>query len=248
MIVKRNNFIQNRQPSLWLYKFITILRCLLGNYREVSKWKPICYLFKLYCIFICSVIVVSFYLSHYSSNFTNYIVILEYVAIVFFHFVCGDNYIMSFFSDVKINDRIMGFEEIRLPNYVCYVGFAGLLLRSTVSIIRIPIVGNSLRYYSITSAILSTDINQLTVIVIFSIIQDRIKTVSTFIASNSVPVNITGRDEVAISMRNVKKSMLYYNNLLDSLQHINKQLQFLVTTFLTILKIFGNLVGFIPCN
>ncbi|XP_022815752.1 uncharacterized protein LOC111349023 [Spodoptera litura] len=56
-------------------------------------------------------------------------------------------------------------------------------------------------------------------------LQNRLKTLKILLQSNSVSVNITGRNDIDMTIRNVKKSLHYYNGLLDSLMVADIQLQ-----------------------
>ncbi|XP_063897019.1 uncharacterized protein LOC135118571 [Helicoverpa armigera] len=59
-------------------------------------------------------------------------------------------------------------------------------------------------------------------------IERRMQCLRLFLERNHVPINIVGRNEIALSIKNVRKSLFYYNNLLDEFTTVDKHLQYLL--------------------
>ncbi|PZC80219.1 hypothetical protein B5X24_HaOG200965 [Helicoverpa armigera] len=217
--------------AMWLVIFFTSARAFLGCYKKISESKLICFLFRIYCIFISFTLVAYYFRDNIDTGSSSHmLVIIEYIIIVIFHMFTGDTYMRTFVNAIKMNDRIMGFKGIpTFTKYVYLLMFLGTVSKTVAGSFRYMYsLATLLRCLTIGAILVSVDFNQLTIIISFSMLHYRMKVLRRFIDSNSVPVNITGRDKVAISIRNTKMSLFYYNNLLDSLQLINKELQFLV--------------------
>ena len=236
MKLKLKRFKTKCLPSDWALGSIGLFRLFLGNYANVSESRPIIYLIKLYCIFFSSSIV-GIYFSEVFENDALYIYfvsIIEYVLSTIIFFIYGNKAYKDYISAIRSHDRIMGFKYTSMfTNYLHLIIFFNSLTRIVYGLIHAILKLTTIYgYFSIFFIVISLDLNSYTIIFMFSIIQNRINHLRKFLASNSVPINIVGKDDVAHSIRNVRKSLLYYNNLLDAFQNINEQLQYLVRTFI----------------
>ncbi|PZC80218.1 hypothetical protein B5X24_HaOG200964 [Helicoverpa armigera] len=236
MISAIKKYVKNDKLFMWLTKSYIFMRLLLGVYVKISESKLICVFIRFYCICIFFV-----FASIFTYNPENYSVLFEaaeYVFLVIYHFICENNSFV-FIDVIKINDRVMGFKETPLVNkYLSFYMVLNSVLRYTTGQLRYTYHFVSWNeHISLGIALISVDISMWGSIAILTMIHDRIKILRKFIQSNKVSVNITGRDEVFISLRNIKKSLHYYDKLLDSLDLVNNQLQFQVNVLFRIVHI-----------
>ncbi|KAF9405951.1 hypothetical protein HW555_013502 [Spodoptera exigua] len=64
-------------------------------------------------------------------------------------------------------------------------------------------------------------------ILVLSLLHNRMKNLRVALELNSVPINITGRNEVEVCVKNIRKSLRYYNHLLNIFERLDKQLHYL---------------------
>ncbi|PZC80216.1 hypothetical protein B5X24_HaOG200962 [Helicoverpa armigera] len=232
MIAKIKYILKQRSP--WILKLVTFLCLFYGQYLKISESKIICGFLRVYCIFISSVIIWGFYIS-YTKNVIYYgFAIIEYVFTIVIYFILYNDSIFKFYNNLEIYDRIMGFKEI--PHFACY-----MIMFLIVNAIFRPITGFFRSTYifstwiqriSVGGALCIIEMNMFGIAHFFSLFHQRMQLMRKFLESNSVPVNITGMDEVAVSVRNVKKSLYYYDKLLDCLQSLDIQVQIMVIVFI----------------
>ncbi|KAH9643968.1 hypothetical protein HF086_004229 [Spodoptera exigua] len=72
-----------------------------------------------------------------------------------------------------------------------------------------------------------TDLNFSINILVLSLLHNRMKNLRVALELNSVPINITGRNEVEVCVKNIRKSLRYYNHLLNIFERLDKQLHYL---------------------
>lgn len=232
MISKLKKFVNKIEPSndLWLLKIIAILRLFFGFFTNIYKSKPLSYVIKLYCITVSTALNAFYYTYFIRSNRSYFFVFLEYTITVIVYLVFADEKFWNYCSAIKTSDKIMSFKKIPLiPSYVHLIIFINALMRVFIAVIRsIHNSGNVYVFCSITLVVTSLDLNQITIIIIFSIMQSRIKQLKMFLNKISVPINIAGKNEVAVSIKNIRKSLYNYNNLLDNMTYVDKQLKYLV--------------------
>ncbi|KAF9813859.1 hypothetical protein SFRURICE_008014 [Spodoptera frugiperda] len=226
------HYIQKHTPSNWFLKLLVILRLLLTNYTDISESRAKCYILKFYCISIWFCISLFYFYDVFARNaFGIYsLCVVEYTLCGIANFIGGDDFFFKFIRIIEINDRIIGFKKMSFfTKYLCAITVSNVTIRLFISITH-AIVDPRPQYLfaTVTFALLSTDINHIFNILIFSIIQNRMKQLQLFFKSIYIPVNISGRNEVEINIKSIRKGLLYYNNLLDNLRSISKSLQVLL--------------------
>ncbi|PZC70764.1 hypothetical protein B5X24_HaOG200948 [Helicoverpa armigera] len=239
---------QFKSPTLCLIQIIALLRLLLGNYINLGHSKLTRFLTKLYCVCVCSSIV-SMYILSLSERalFPVYsFIIIDYTCAVILSIIFGYDRYPAFLAANMTNDRIIGFKiNLSLTNYAILSIYGSAFLRICLIIAHFLSHPSSiLAFCSITCAIAATDVNYIAVIIIFTMLHRRMKNLRTFLETNSIPINITGQDEIAISITNVRKSLLYYNNLLDNFQSLDELLQYAVSKY-TIWRMFQITINWI---
>ncbi|PZC80217.1 hypothetical protein B5X24_HaOG200963 [Helicoverpa armigera] len=233
MITKIKYILKQRSTSKWIIKLATYLCLLFGLYSEISESKIICGFLRAYCIFISSLTVWAFCVTN-TTNFISYVfVIVKYVSAVVVFIILHNDSFIKFNNNLEINDRIMGFKEMPYFSIHGFMFFmCNSIIRTATGFSRNTYIFSSwFQKLSIGGALFIIEINMFGFYYFFSIFYERIKLLRKFLGSNVVSVNITGRDEVAVSIRNVKKGLYYYDKLLDGLQCINMQIQMMVNAF-----------------
>lgn len=84
------------------------------------------------------------------------------------------------------------------------------------------------KFLAVLIGVIALDLNFSIHVLVFLLLHNRMKRLRIYLESNSVPVNITGRDEVEICVKNIRQSLNYYSSLLNIFGRMDKQLQFLV--------------------
>ncbi|PZC70767.1 hypothetical protein B5X24_HaOG200953 [Helicoverpa armigera] len=233
----------SKDLTLRMLQIIAFLRLFYGNYVTISESRAICYLVKLYCIGVCSFIALfGFYAITQLYSFTIIsFTLIDYFMTALIFVVFSDQPILHFFSGVQTQDRIIGFKKMSYINkYMYFILFCTSFMRLAFFIHRIiTSYRSNLEFILVVYILTATDLNYLLLIIIFSVLHNRMNRLRLFLESNSIPINITGQNRIAISIQNVKKGLIYYDRLLDSLQSLDKILQcqlmvYSITQFLRI--------------
>lgn len=212
-------------------RVILLIRLLFGSYINVSKSKLVRCLIRLYCICICLVISTLYIFSHFGHNISHshHFVYMEYICNFIIYFIFADEHFFKYCSAIKISDKIIGFKNISLfTNYMYLIIFVAILTRLSIAIIRTTFDVSIVESYSNNFVLFSLDLNHITIIIIFSILHSRVKLLRKFLERNVIPVYITRKNEVMINIKRVRKSLYNYNNLLDHMEFIDTQMQYLV--------------------
>ncbi|PZC80540.1 hypothetical protein B5X24_HaOG200945 [Helicoverpa armigera] len=200
---------------------------------NITESKTICYFMKLYCICFSAVVIANFYfIEVHEKNIYSliFVSIVEYALISSLSLIYGFNLFLNFFTAIKTNDRIIGFERMSLiTRYSYLIIFVNSVMRYVITVsFGSTYIHSLLEHFFVFLAAIALDLYYVTIIILFALIQNRMKCLRLFLASNSVPICITARNNVANSIRNVRKSLVYYNNLLDYLEGLGQQLQYMV--------------------
>lgn len=80
--------------------------------------------------------------------------------------------------------------------------------------------------------VLALDLSQIKFMIMFFIMHSRMKQLRIFLESDNVSINFTGRNEVACSIRRIRKTLHNYDNLLDIMRCHGNKLQLVVNNVL----------------
>ncbi|PZC70768.1 hypothetical protein B5X24_HaOG200954 [Helicoverpa armigera] len=236
MEIKSSSFFKSFQKCmgpLYFYKVLILLQVLLGRYFSLSKSKLTRFFTKLYCVFMYihmiykwnDVVLVShkFVLPPFiMSEYTGYFVI---------SIILSEDYFFNFCDNLLTNDRVMGFKNIpHVPPNV--IGFMLITVISRVAFVltrHFTVSLPSVHLIYVTVLLISLDLSHIYTCVIFCMIQLRMKVLRCFLENIHIPINIVSGNEVEMSIKNVRKSLYYYNNLLDSMAAIDKHTQCMVS-------------------
>lgn len=236
MILKVPKSIKKKVSSEWFLKTFTFLRILVGCYCNVRTTRLVHLAIRLYCVSV-ALMVVS-YISNIIANKSTPLGIhfSEYIIVVVINFVYADDDVKNFCSNIKINDKILGTKKLPLiSNWVYLMVLPTIVIGSVDFFIRFTTESYLKVELFITRIMaLTLDLNQLKIIIIFSIMQSRMKQLRNFLESDNISINFTGRDEVASSIRRIRKTLHHYDSLLDIMRRLDKQLQLTVSNMLHI--------------
>lgn len=232
MILKLRKTVKRKAHSLWLFKIITFLHIVLGCYCNIHVSRPIRFFLRLYCIFFCTALLFLLYLNGFLFRIPKNFLIVIYVLMVVFHLFNGDKYILLFFRNIKIRDKIIGFKNVSLiTRYVYLLVFLNAILRTFVTIYQNTYSFNNPNMYgfnTICFLFISMDLSQSKVVIVFSIIHCRIKLLRKFLESSFVSIYVTERSVLDMNIRNLRKVLHYYDSLMDIMRSIDRPLQFVV--------------------
>lgn len=167
--------IKNPSPY-WLLKIMAITRLVLGHYSNISGLKSISNLLKFYCILVCFSFSLVYFWDVCNKRLMSFhsISIFENIFISIIYFYHGDQLFTKFFSAIETNDRIVGFKNISLiPSYVYDILTFNVLMR-IVNCLSYAAAGlrSYITFYNMNFVLFALSINHLTIIVIFSVMQN----------------------------------------------------------------------------
>lgn len=212
-----------------ILNFILISQIFLGNYYEISDITGICNIIKIYCFGFT--ILMMFLCLYYISFISMFLFLsLEYFLNSVFFLITGQRYIHKYYDAIQISDTVMGIKNVSL---VPFVSFLYLLI---IFVLRCTAIYCRSGYISIFPPIVlklvTSDCNHFMGSILFSSLLVRMKLLRQCFKNISVPINIVGRDEVDKNVKIIRNCLNYYKNLMDSLLHINNEIQLLVRIFL----------------
>lgn len=217
--------------STFFLKYITFMRLLLGCYRVDNESKLHRFCLKLYCFCISSVFITLYvyYISHayisFNYNFY-YTLFFDYALTVIIRLFYAENQFSQYCRAIQISDRIAGVKKVPLIGKgMSLVILITTMLRAIIITSRIFCVQTIHGYPVMVIMLLFSDLSQLITTIIFSILQRRMKLLRKYIETSSVLIHVTGRNSVGANIRNTRKCLHYYNNLLDNLEYVNIQVQ-----------------------
>ena len=230
------------KSSTKFIKLIILCQVLLGRYFNLGQSKLRCFFIKLYCI--CFSLTISTLLYFRVDSIYTFVtfVYIEYMCIVVIALFNTDDYFFNFYNSIRINDRIIGFKKISLfTKYLSAIIITTAILRLFLTVMRYLSTPND--YFdtlvSMVLMLVCIDLSHIFVVIIFSILHVRIKILRSFLEKNDIPIIIIGRNEVDISIKNIRKSLYYYDNLLDNMELVDHQVQYQVMFFLPIFFCFN---------
>ncbi|KAF9802740.1 hypothetical protein SFRURICE_003482 [Spodoptera frugiperda] len=205
-----------------ILNFILISQIFLGNYYEISDITSICNIIKIYCF---GFTVLMMFLCQYYISFISMFLFLSLE-----YFLISQRYIHMYYNAIQISDTVMGFKNVSL---VPFVSFLYLLI---ILVLRCTAIYCRSGYISIFPPIVlklvTSDCNHFMGSILFSSLLVRMKLLRQCFKNISVPINIVGRDEVDKNVKNIRNCLNYYKNLMDSLLHINNEIQLLLCIML----------------
>lgn len=200
---------------------ILSIRLLLGFYYNISHSIYVRYVFKLYCTLLCLGLT---YLYCIKDIFKKPIFTIEYIVYSLFSSFSGHEFVFKYLNDIKICDAVMGFKEIPFYNneMVIFMIIAFICRLFIISLSRFGF------FSAINIIILAVDTNHIIPALIFLPLYIRMKMIKSCMQNNIVPVNIVQKYELKRYMVVVRKCLIYYNNLLESMKNVDNYLQFMV--------------------
>ncbi|CAH0596197.1 unnamed protein product [Chrysodeixis includens] len=243
MAFKLKYLFKTESLCVGFLKYISFLGLLLGCYKNISQSKLVSRLLKLYCISLSLVSIIVY---------NNYAVItkemvfhccssVEFVINIIIHIIYGDEPFLNFCGAIGTFDRIMGFKKTKLfANYVYFMAFITIFLRLGIHVSRFFISDRTYTLCIETFVALSTDLSQIKTFIIFAMMHTRILLLKRYIQFNTLPLSIIGTNDVADSIKNIRKGLYYYNNILDNMQHVDMRLQVTVNTSLMLWQLILN--------
>ncbi|KAG6443565.1 hypothetical protein O3G_MSEX002902, partial [Manduca sexta] len=204
------------------FNIIMFIRIIFGNYHPIAKSKKISMLLKLYCV---SVPLVVIWMSIESVDVSP-IPVIHCIINIIFNLISEENYLIKYCNTIKINDVIMGFKKtVTLNKRLAYALTILFLSKSAVYIAYWYVSSNYRKCFIISFVEYSIDLNEITNLMIFGLMYDRMRLIRIYLEGVTTSVNIIRKDEIAANIRRVKIFLKCYNNLLDNLDSIETQLQ-----------------------
>ncbi|KAG6443559.1 hypothetical protein O3G_MSEX002909, partial [Manduca sexta] len=216
------------QKMVQLSSYVTVLniiklwRLACFQYLHTEHFRIIVWPFKLYCVILEIFILYGSYDSFTIPFFLNTV---QYICISLHSLKTGDEYLYKYILAANTNDVIVGR---RTPVFDKEIRFAIIFL---IISRFITICISTSKFHSIflcvQIVILSTRLTGLVLIIIFLMLYVRMKYLRRRFERNTIPVNIIHKNGVVSKTREMRKCLIYYNNLLDNFSDIDQELQIL---------------------
>lgn len=216
-------------PTTWLTALL-ILQVLTGRYFRLSQSKYICFFTKLYCVLLCFATNSAFiFYNQFTLKLASFVTI-QYNSNVVINLIDSDDAFFTYCSSVRTIDRIMGFKIPLFSNNIYKLLFFIFLWRLIIFVSQFTVVIERLiDIVNMFIQLLAVDLCFLYICLLFSIVHCRMRFLRFHLENVFISVNVVGRSGVSSSVEKIRKSLYYYNNLLDNMQYINKHLQHVVS-------------------
>lgn len=217
-----------------VFKLLMIIRLFFGNYCNLSSSRIINLAIRLYTVVIC-VVFGAIRLYEKNSLLIQVLTSVEFIVNCILTQITSEKYFFKFCANIKAIDKNMGFKNLSLPTptfmLISFLIIAGrLYLLSYIFTIGTVFTYefSQLHVAATGFTLFAIDLNQLTIIMIFAIMFDRMKILKKEFEGYTVSVNIVGRREINQQINRLKRYRMYYTDLLNTLHGVDNELQLLV--------------------
>ncbi|KAG6443569.1 hypothetical protein O3G_MSEX002886 [Manduca sexta] len=207
---------------LTILKMLKFLRILMGYYNPTNLSQPLVWTARAYSFTI-------WLITLYSLIKYFFVLYVFHIADITLSLYTGDEFFFKYYRATETNDIIIG-NKLSVFNigikFIILVTIAFRLLLTCLKIRHFKSHTNfNLNFFTINFVIIASRLTCLLVTTVLVVLYVRMKYLRQRMERNTVPVNIISKNFILSKVREVRRCLLYYNTLLDSVADIDRELQ-----------------------
>lgn len=221
---------------------IKFLHFIFGQYYEISSSKVFSVFHRIYCILIT--ILITWFLSNTVKNIDQSSIVKFILCIILSQNLTwslasqltNQAYLSSYLLRLRTYDVIMGYKKhifeskstiiIMLFSFVAKIYYFIDYLNASIPF-KFAVLFNIFKFQI---CFVAADIHKYKLMLALGLLQTRLKLLRKTLEQNTIPVNIVGQNMIQQKLRNARKCLLYYNNLLSTFDDIDAHAQYTVST------------------
>lgn len=240
---KKKVLIKNALFEIVIIKFVYLV---FGQYYTISSSKIISMFHRLFCVsvnfFIITLLIFDLIklntITTTAKRICLIMIAFEYCVWCLVTLLTDQSYISTYILTLSTYDAVLGYKKIiYVSKYAIIYMWTFLIAKlfnsmkslDTLEELRDRIMLHVFNFSE--SALHVTCYSSL--VVVLSIFLTRLALLRETLGRNTVPVNIVSKDKIKSRLRTIRKCLIYYNNLLDTLDSIDKHTQLLVSASIT---------------
>nr|BAW33747.1 gustatory receptor 29 [Bombyx mori] len=220
-------YLRSKKSRFKLFSFermIKILLMICGHYVQTDSSNVVSSIHRLFSIAITICLCPNFEFNPF------YFHVIESVLYSILSQFTQYGFFFRFCSTIKTFDLLSGFKQIPLyTKRVCFFLLITLFMRLFTVLIHFLAYQSKFVTFCAFIIMLSANTGHILMTIMFSTLHTRMKSIQKLFANNPIPVNIVGKNENASHIKRVRKGLICYNNLLDTLKDAEKEIQFTLT-------------------
>ncbi|KAG6443564.1 hypothetical protein O3G_MSEX002910 [Manduca sexta] len=217
-------------------KHMTILNLIktwlfcCGHYVVTITAKPLIYVHKVFCIVFAGVVAETIFVK---GNVSFFILGIEYILSVTLSLMFGHEYLSRFYRAIKINDVMMGIKkESIFDDVIRIILFIFLTVRISLTCLEIYFQsGFEYQMSCVCITVVSSNMICMIISIILYTCYVRMRLLRRRFEEITIPVNIINEVGAMCKVREVRRCLQHYHNLLDIMKDIDREFKYLVNIF-----------------